>query len=160
MDQKKQEHATPADDKQTKPETAAAATKPTPPPLGLLSAEDILGSADLAYVDVPVPEWTPGWSPRPGADFVARKIRLRVMDGDEALAFADAQADETLSRTTLIRLVCTSAIGADGQRLFSEDDMTALMKKSFVVYKRLQDTALILNGFAEEDEALEKEKNG
>ena len=163
MDEQKQQNddATTEDQEaaSTRPERTAA-TPRTSPPLGLLSADDILGSTDLIYKDVPVPEWTPGWSPDVGAEFKPRKIRMRVMNGDEALEFAEAQADEVLSKTTLIRLVCTSAIDHNGDRLFTEEDMEALMKKSFVVYKRLQDVALVLNGFAKEEEALEEEKNG
>ncbi len=118
---------------------------------GLLTAEDILGSEDLDYVDVEVLEWTPGYKPG-GRVVKARKIRLQVMSANQAMGFAAEQKDDAKRRAAMIRLVRDCAVNENGERLFTTDQLDALLKKNFRVFQLLQDHAMVLNGFATEDD--------
>ncbi len=146
-----------------KKDTAATAT---PAPAPLLSAEEILASKDLDYVDVPVPEWTPGYAEAGGenqTEIEVRKIRIQVMSAAQAMSFAAAQEDEEQRRLMMIKLVADCAVDAEGEPLFSADNVEALTHKNFRVFQRLQAEALVLNGFATEDEGgtgEEEAKNG
>lgn len=142
------------------PQTAAPAKR-----AGILSAAEILAHTDastLEYVDVPVPEWTPADCEEP------MKVRLRVMTGEEAIEFAEHQAalnapmqpgQARPKRDAIMRLVCQCAVDEEGQPLFTRAQLEELGKLSFAVLQRLQDKALVLNGFAEEDVAQEAAKN-
>lgn len=139
---------------------------------GLLSADEILAGTDpsrLEYIDVPVPEWTPGYGDPKAGDIKPKKVRLRVMTGDEAMEFADHQQALSVplqpgqpkpKRDSMIRLVCQCAVDNDGNPLFTEAQLTQLGGLSFAVLQRLQDAALVLNGFAKEDDAQEAAGNG
>jgi hypothetical protein len=125
---------------------------------GLLSAEEILAADDLRHTDVPVPEWTPGYIE--GGDVEPRAVRLRVLQADEAIDFATSLqgADAGVKNELVISLIAVCAIDENGDRLFAEDQVAGLRKKSFSVYQRLQNAVLILNGFADEEKAIEAEK--
>lgn len=132
----------------------------------LLTADQVLANADpkrLEYVDVAVPEWTPAGADEP------LKIRLRVMTADEAIEFAQHQAALNAPRQpgqappkqdAIQRLVCKCAVDEDGNPIFNEQQLEQLGGLSFAVLQRLQDKALVLNGFAEEDDAQESAGNG
>ena len=132
----------------------------------LLTAEEILAADDLTHIDVPVPEWTPGYIEGADveighADHVAvRNVRLRVMTADEAIIFATStQSGDAGKRNELVvTLIAACAIDENGDQLFSQEQVDGLKKKSFVVYQRLQDAVLLLNGFADEDDAADTEK--
>ena len=126
----------------------------------LLTAEEILAADDLTHTDVPVPEWTPGYIE--GGELEARSVRLRVMTADEAIVFATStQSGDAGERNELVvTLIAACAIDENGERLFSQEQVGALKKKSFVVYQRLQEAVLLLNGFADEDDAADTEKKG
>ncbi len=117
---------------------------------GLLTAEDILGSDDLDYVDVPVPEWTPGYTP--GGKTKPRMIRLQVMSANQAMGFAAEQKDDAKRRAAMIRLVRDCAVNEAGERLFTTDQLDVLLEKNFRVFQLLQDRAMVLNGFATDDD--------
>ncbi len=126
--------------------------KTTATPIPLLSAEEILGSKDLDYVDVPVPEWTPEGESEP------RCVRMQVMSAAQAMGFAAAQEDEEQRRLMMIKLVADCAVDAEGAPLFSAENVEALTHKNFRVFQRLQAEALVLNGFAKEA-GEDEEKN-
>lgn len=140
----------PASDDQAPP-------KPTAPvisdPTGLLTAAEILAGTDvtrLESIEVEVGEWTPGWTP--DNDVEARKVRLRVMTGDEAMVFAADQIKPG-KKNAMMRLICTCAVNEDSRAIFTQAQLKEIGGLSFGVLQRLQNAALILNGFAEEDDA-------
>ena len=120
----------------------------------LLSAEQILAADDLDTVDVPVPEWTPPGQP-------TASVRLKAMSARMAMQFAAEVTDESKKREAMVRLVLTCAIDDAGEPLFTEAHLEALQAKSVRVFQRLQDKALVLNGFAVEEgeEEGQAEKN-
>lgn len=120
----------------------------------LLSAEEILAADDLDYVDVEVPEWTPPGRP-------AHSVRLRAMTAGTAMAFAADVANEQKKREAMVRLLLECAVDEEGVPIFKAEHLAALQEKSFKVFQRLQNEALILNGFATEEgeEEGEAEKN-
>lgn len=126
-------------------EAPVAVDKETP---ALLTAAQILAADDLSFVDVPVPEW-------------GGTIRLREMSAGEAIKFTDSLQDNAKSRNqAIVRIIRDTAVGVDGARLFPGDgDMEKLRAKSFKVFQVLSDAALKLNGFRDEDDEEESEKN-
>ena len=143
------------------PKPAPAHTEPViSDPTGLLTADEILAGADvtrLESIEVEVGEWTPGWAA--DNDVEARKVRMRVMTGDEAMEFAAQQAKPGV-KDTMMRLICTCAVNEDNKPVFSEQQLKQIGGLSFGVLQRLQNAALILNGFAEEGDAQEAAGNG
>lgn len=136
--QKKQQHEKPV---------AVVAT-------GLLTVDEILAIDDITHIDVPIPEWTPGYVD----GGIARAIRIRCMTADEAMVFAESQADEVLRRDTMVRLIQQCAVNEDGTSVFGAGHVDALRQKSFVVFNRLQKAILKLNGFTDDEDPVEAEK--
>lgn len=125
------------------PEVAAEA--PKQPVLALLGRDVILAAPDLATEDVEVPEW-------------GGTVRLRMLTGKERDAFeASCLRDrhdgtkEFDSRNMRAKLVALTLIDENGGRLFSEEDVNALGKKSAKALSRIFDHAASLNGIGPED---------
>jgi hypothetical protein len=114
-----------------------------------LNKEQILGATDIKYQVVPVPEW--------GGD-----VRIRSMTG----ADRDAYEQWMISRNTdsgvkldnlRARMAAISIVGDDGERLFADDDIAALGKKSAAALGRVFDAVTALNVIAPADiEAVAK----
>lgn len=132
---------------------------------GLLTAAEILGADDLDFVDVPVPEWTPGYvKPKPGEEEdeaqIVKAIRLRTLTAGESIDFAEASPQAKMDR--IVALVARCATDENGEPLFTEQQAKQLRTKSWPVWSRIQTAFLVLNGLAEEDDAgdaTEAEKN-
>lgn len=155
------DQATPEPQPQPEPEPERAHTEPViSDPTGLLTAAEILAGADvtrLESIEVEVGEWTPGWTA--DNDVEARKVRMRVMTGDEAMVFAAQQAKPGI-KDTMMRLICTCAVNEDNKPVFTNEQLKQIGGLSFGILQRLQNAALILNGFAEEGDAQEAAGNG
>lgn len=126
--------------------------------MGLLTAEEIIAADDIEYRDVPVPEWTPGYVK--GGDVEPRCVRLRTMTAAEAIEFATefSSLDQAGRNAVIIVMIAKCAVDAEGNPLFSEEQVGSLRSKSFPVYNRLQKEVLDLNGFGDEETATEAEK--
>jgi hypothetical protein len=139
-----------------KPDTTAAATAaPITDEVNYLSAEDILNSEDIDFVDVTVQEWKRNG--QPGV------IRLRAMTADEAIKFTEELKDKAKSVDSYIRIVAATAVkvnadGTCGEPLFRGDvAVHKLRQKKSGIFIRLQKAAMKLNNLIEEDD---KVKNG
>ncbi|MFF7310561.1 hypothetical protein [Streptomyces sp. NPDC008137] len=111
-----------------------------------LSAEQILGADDLAYEDVPVPEW-------------GGTVRVRELPGTERDKF-EAQfvgKDGASVRAEGLegfraRLAAASIVDADGKQLFrSVAEVKRLGEKSARALQRVCDVATRLSKMSEED---------
>lgn len=131
-----------------KPETTAAATAVPTEDVNYLSADDILNSEDIDYVDVTVPEWKRNG--QPGV------IRLRAMTADEAIKFTEELKDKAKSVDSYIRIVAATAIDPHtGERLFRGDVMVArLRSKKSGIFIRLQKAAMKLNNLIDDDDKV------
>lgn len=106
--------------------------------MAILTRDAILGAQDLQTQDVPVPEW--------GGD-----VRIRVLTGAErdALSVSMLGSDGKPDLSTYkVRLVAACVVGEDGQRLFSDADISALGAKSALALQRVFDAADTLNAMA------------
>jgi hypothetical protein len=111
----------------------------------LLTREDILGAPDRRTEDVEVPEW-------------GGTVRVRALSGTERDAYeagivqirGDGSRSFTLANARA-RLVSLALVGEDGNRIFSETDITALGEKSATALERVFDVARRLSGLGEED---------
>jgi hypothetical protein len=114
----------------------------------ILTAEEIFATKDHNTEDIDVSKWM-----GEGA-----YIRVRSLSAKEAFDFVELSKDEDKKQEAMIVLVCTSAVNEEGDRLFTDDQVEQLKEKSFGMFKEIQDHALALNGFKEEEiEAAKKE---
>jgi hypothetical protein len=109
----------------------------------LLTREAILQADDLLKELVPTPEWE-----RDGYVYV------RVMTGIDRETFETHLRDQgTIRAWTAVLTVCD----AEGQLLFTHEDLAALCQRSFLPLDRIFEVARRLNALtAEEVEALAK----
>lgn len=129
-------------------------TQPTPDPNepNFLTAEAILASDDIDYVDVEVPEWK--INGKPGV------IRLRAMTAEESQAYNKANETSKGDGYGYVRIVAMTAINhKTGDRLFTEFQAALLKKKKSGIFIRLQDAALELNGLKDAAAAVLRAKN-
>lgn len=102
------------------------------------SVEDLLVADDRTTVDVYVPEWK-------------KTVRLRQLTGAESIAITEVKG------TGLFEIVSMSAVDANGSKLFKDPER--LKGKSAGALKRIQDAALLLNGFTSNGNAAAAAKN-
>lgn len=123
----------------------------------ILSKEQILGADDLVVEQVEVPEW--------GGAVLVRTMTGKERDRFEELTYHDGGADLDNMRA---RLVSLTVVNEQGGAVFTEDDITALGKKSSKALDRVLDKARELNGLTREDlqallknsEAIQEEDSG
>lgn len=118
--------------------------------MGLLGKDAILAVQDLPYEDVAVPEW-------------GGTVRVAGLNGQEASSFSaklvkmdnNGKVEQMNIENFLPELLSRTLVDEHFERLFSEQDVAALGKKSAAVLKRLGDAAMRLSGLSEaaQDEA-------
>ena len=113
-------------------------------PVRLLSADEILAAPDLAFEDVPVPEW-------------GGTVRIQALPADEAAELIELLNTPEGKKLGPVRVLAQSAVDDKGARLFTQAQVEALKKKSMRVFLRLQKTAMDINGF---NDVKEAGKNG
>ena len=119
-----------------------------------LSAADILAVDDLNMESVAVPEWH-------GTVFLRPMTSTERDDYEaEALSFAsdDSEAKKKFLKNFRARHVAKCLVDEDGNRLFEEDQVEALGKKSARAMQRLFDRFQKINAISAEDQK-ELEKN-
>jgi hypothetical protein len=111
--------------------------------MGFLTRDQILGARDLKVVEVEVPEW-------------GGRVRVSMMTGTERDGF---EAETVIRRGKKVdvnmvnmraRLVARTVVDETGARLFSDEDVLELAKKSSAALNRVFETARVLNGLTEE----------
>lgn len=115
-----------------------------PPARRLLNRQDILGAKDLVYEDVFVPEWE-------------GLVRIRGLTGAERDAFEAAitigkgrNKDINLLNIRA-KLVAASCVNDDGARIFLDDDVINLGKRSALALNRVFEVAQRLSGLTQAD---------
>lgn len=121
----------------------------------ILTKDQILSQMDLKHVDVAAPEW--------GGTVRLREMTAAERDDWEDFILSGRSADGKIKGLKNIRatLVSLCAVDEDGQRLFANEDMTALSGKSAAILERLFVAAQKLNSLTPADlEELEKNSSG
>lgn len=106
-----------------------------------LTKEAILGANDVEVREVEVPEW-------------GGIICVRGMTGRERQKYEESlqgKKGQINTRYALEKLVALCAVDKDGNRLFSDDDIAALSKKSAKALMRVAAVATELSGLTKED---------
>lgn len=113
--------------------------------MSLLTKDAILAADDRRTEDVPVPEW-------------GGSVRVRALSGKERDAYESAivqvsgNGDRKVTMENIrARLVSLTVVGEDGERLFSDADISALGDKSAAALERVFDAARKLSGLTEDD---------
>ena len=120
----------------------------------MLSRDAILAVVDLPREEVAVPEW--------GGSVIVQGLSAQQRDKVETTLrdFRDGEVKMREKGLTdfRARIVALCVINEDGSRMFSDDDISALGKKSAIAVERVADVALRLSGMT--NEAVESaEKN-
>jgi hypothetical protein len=109
----------------------------------LLTADAILAADDLTAEVVEVPEW-------------GGSVRVRVMTGDERQTFEEAmlaadEAEQTVMPEFRSRLAALTIVDEEGERLFSDEQISQLGRKSAAALDRVCEVASRINGLRPED---------
>ena len=116
-----------------------------------LTRDAILSADDLQTESVDCPEWQ-------------GTVPIRELNGSERDSFEEGSLDKrrNLSMANIrARLVAMSAIGEDGERLFTKADAEALGKKSAAALNRCFEVSCSLSGITSDDvDELEKNSEG
>ncbi len=114
----------------------------------LLSKEAILAAQDLETQDIEVPQW-------------GGVVRVRVMTGADREAFYQSIQDldpKSKVRRISMLLIALCAVDEEGNRLFTEEDVETLARKSSKAIERVAKAIVRLNRLNEEA-VEEAEKN-
>jgi len=118
-----------------------------------LSREQILDADDYRTEVVDVPEW-------------GGKVKVKALTGIERERYEASigyvKGDRWVSKGNVqARLVAMCVIDEDGKRMFTEDDIQKLSRKSSAALKRVVDVCRKLSGLTDEDmEWLEGNSDG
>lgn len=113
----------------------------------MLNANDILNSNDSTLEKISIPEW--------GGDAFIRTMSGGERDSWEM--YAAKQLEKTNNVNLRARLASLTLCDEKGNRLFKDDQVQALSKKSAKALDRVYEAAIKLNKLSDEDiEALEK----
>jgi hypothetical protein len=110
----------------------------------LLSRAAILDADDMEYEDMDVPEW-------------GGTVRVRALTGTERDAFESSmyqQRGKNMVRNAAnirAKLVARSVVDDEGERIFSDQDVSALGKKSAAALDRIFEVAAKLSRINEDD---------
>ena len=107
-----------------------------------LTADEILDKDDVDYVEVPCPEW-------------GGTVRLRTLTAYDAVVFSNSVKTEDGKNKAMIRIIAMCACDAEGKKIFSPENVMALMKKNLRVINRVQKAAMEHNGYTGDGEKAE-----
>lgn len=116
--------------------------------MALLTKDQILGADDLDWEDVPCPEW--------GGDVRVRALTGRERDRYEMKAALSRKDGTEMDFRS--ELVVRTIIDENGERLFTDKEMTQLAAKSATPIDRLFDVVRRLSGM--EEETVEEDAEG
>lgn len=109
-----------------------------------LSRDDILKTNDLTMKEVDVPEW--------GGSIFLRTMSGAERDAFEQSCFEGRGKDRRFNyQNVRARFLAYCIADENGNRLFTDADITELGKKSSLVLSRLFEIAQEMNGFTESD---------
>ena len=126
-----------------------------PATAAFLSRDAILEAPDLAIVDVEVPEW--------GGTVRVRALNVAERDAFEASCMKEKRegGKEFDPRNVRAKLAALTLVDENGLRMFQQDDIKALGRKSAKALARVFDAATRLNGLSDEDvKSLEGNSDG
>lgn len=107
--------------------------------MGILTKDEILKIQDLQMEKLSIPEW--------GGDVFVRGLTgVERGEYDLAMLGEDMKADAGKYPTLRARLVALATCNEEGERLFSDDDVRELAKKSSLALERIFKKAQRLSG--------------
>lgn len=122
--------------------------------MAILTRDQILQANDIITETVPVPEW-------------GGEVLVRGLSGSERDGFEDATLEQKgkSRRVNLAnvraRLCALSIVDENGKRMFSDEDVRALGRKSAAALDRVFSAAQRLSGLSDDDvEELAKNSTG
>lgn len=122
-----------------------------------LSLEDIIAADDIkaSIIAIEIPEW-----PKNGKPGIQH---FRVMSAEESAEYnaeneraREEPGNQKGSMTPMVRIFTFCACNKGGDRLYTNQDIPRLMKKSLAVFARVQDTLLEMNGLTKKGQDIAK----
>jgi hypothetical protein len=110
----------------------------------VLTRDEILGIADFQIEKVIVPEWK-------GKSVYVRGLTGEERDTFEELIFGSDKDQKEKLKNFRAKLISLCVCNANGERLFTQDDIPVLGKKSASAIERLYRVAERLSGFRRKD---------
>jgi hypothetical protein len=110
----------------------------------LLSKDQILSANDIRYMDVEVPEW--GGTVRVGTILASERNLY-----EQSLTTRVGNRRDVNLQHSHAKLVALCVVDLEGKRVFTEDDVHALSRKSSAAVDRVFDAAAKLNRISEAD---------
>lgn len=111
----------------------------------VLGRDAVKSAVDVEFRDVDVPEW-------------GGTLRLRTLTAEEAMQFAEGDG-KFGHREAALRVIMLCAIDEKGDRIFSDEDLPMLRKRSMKIILRVQRVAMELNGLGDFKKEQEAAKN-
>lgn len=109
-----------------------------------LNRDDILSVQDISLEEVEIPEW--------GGSVFVKGLTGAERDKFEGSLIVERGKNRTVNMANFrAKLACMTVCDADGKRLFTEKDMTALTEKSASALQRIFIVAQRLSKIKEED---------
>lgn len=106
----------------------------------MLTREEIEGKQDLKIVTVSVPEW--------GGDVLVKELPSGVAEKFWAAMQAEREEDKPPAHFRE-RLIVQSVVDADGNRLFTDDDVEMLAGKCNAAINTIYEMAVGLSGISD-----------
>lgn len=106
----------------------------------LLTKEQILSATDRKFKVIDVPEW--GGTVRVAQISVADRLNLQLLQQEKR----EKEGDKAGVGALILGLCALSIVDEQGTRLFSDEDIEALGKKSAAAIDKIFDAADELNG--------------
>ncbi len=109
-----------------------------------LTKDQILQAQDIMFEDVPVPEW--------GGTVRVVTLTGNERDAIEASMIVGKGKNKDISLANLrAKVVARSVVDEEGKRIFEDEDIAALGRKSTAALNRVYEVAQRLSGITQED---------
>ncbi len=109
-----------------------------------LTKDQILQAQDIMFEDVPVPEW--------GGTVRVVTLTGNERDAIEASMIVGKGKNKDVSLANLrAKVVARSIVDEEGKRIFEDEDIAALGRKSAAALNRVYEVAQRLSGITQED---------
>ncbi len=109
-----------------------------------LTKDQILQAQDIMFEDVPVPEW--------GGTVRVVTLTGNERDAIEASMIVGKGKNKDVSLANLrAKVVARSVVDEEGKRIFEDEDIAALGRKSAAALNRVYEVAQRLSGITQED---------
>lgn len=104
----------------------------------LLSADQILRAEDKDFEDIDIPLW-------------GGTVRIQALSAAQTIEFVDSLKSPAAKKNSNTKIVLMSCVDAEGNFIFTKDQLAQLKEKSLKVLNQVANRCLILNELSDEE---------